>query len=86
MKFTWEIEDLKSGRKWGVLATREEEMVIVQYKRLTSLRDGHTWEYDSLEDQLENMNKYKYVPVLAPVNASVLIGKAMDNNFNYLRD
>jgi hypothetical protein len=83
MKFIWEEEDLKNESKWGLMATRSEEIVIIGGKRLTSLRDGHSWEYASYKDMAEELNKQKYVPVLAPVNPSVVIRQAEKKHFNY---
>jgi len=87
MKFIWEPKDFDSNTgNWGKLATKREEMVIVGGKNVTSLRDGHTWSYDSIEEMVESFNKHEYIPVLAPVNASVIIEKHIKNKFNYLKE
>ena len=84
MKFIWEASDFSGESKWGAMASRQSELVIISAgKRVTSLRDGHSWEYDSYEDMAEKFNRHGYTPVLAPVNPSVIIRQAEEKKFNY---
>jgi hypothetical protein len=84
MKFIWEPEDFKSENNWGGLATRgDEEIVIIGGRGVTSLRDGHHWDYATFEEMAACFNEHKYIPVLAPVNASVVLKKLHEKKFNY---
>ena len=65
------------------MATCGDEIVIIGGKRCTSLKDGHSWEYDSYEKLVEEFNRHEYIPVLAPVNPSVVIRAAEKKHFNY---
>lgn len=84
MKFMWEVKDVddKSDR-WGLMARCSDEIVIIGGRRVTSLRDGHSWEYDSYEKLVEEFNKHGYEPVLAPVNPSVIVKEFSAKKFNY---
>ena len=81
MKYIWEPSDFKDG--WGLMAERGEELVVISGHRATSLRDGHSWKYCNAEDMARSFNESGYIPVLAPVNPSVVIRKAMKDNFGY---
>ena len=81
MKFVWEEDDFESG--WGQMASCSDELVIIGGRRATSLRDGHSWEYESYEKMAEEFNRHGYVPVLAQVNPSVVIRDAEKGHFNY---
>lgn len=86
MKYIWEPSDFDSSKNWGMMAKCREEIVIIGSTKVTSLRDGHQWEYNNKEEMAEEFNKHGYIPVLAPVNASVLIEKHISKKFNYLKD
>ncbi len=84
MKFVWEESDFKSdSNQWGLMARDHDEIVIIGGMRCTSLRDGHSWEYDNAKAMAEGFNKSGYVPVLAPINPSVVIKAAAEKQFNY---
>lgn len=84
MKFIWEVSDVDGkSNNWGLMATCCEELVIIGGKRVTSLRDGHSWEYATYEKMIQEFNQYNYIPVLAPINPSVIIRQAEKNSFNY---
>lgn len=84
MKYVWEESDFTSeSGKWGLMATVSDELVIIGGKRVTSLQDGHSWEYASYAEMAESFNETGYVPVLAPVNPSVVIKAAAKKKFNY---
>ena len=84
MKFIWEVEDFESNDNWGLMAKKGEEIVIIGGKNVTSLRDGHTWGHDSYEDMCEAFNKHGYVPILAPVNPSLLVKQGIKRKWGYL--
>lgn len=84
MKFIWEASDFKPGSdKWGLMARDGDELVIIGGMRCTSLRDGHSWEYESTKKMADEFNKHGYVPVLAPINPSVVIKAAAEKQFNF---
>ena len=83
MKYIWEPKDFEAGENWGLMATQHDEVVIIAGCRVTSLRDGHSWEYGSSESAAKEFNKHEYIPVLAPVNPSLIIKKGIKNNFGY---
>lgn len=84
MQFIWEPKDFTSeGGYWGLMASKGDELVIIGGRRATSLRDGHSWEYDSAEEMAEKFNDYNYVPVFSQVNPSVVIRKAEEKGFNH---
>lgn len=85
MRFIWEEEDFtsKNSYQWGLMASRAEELVIIGGLSVTSLRDGHSWTYESAAKMAHSFNEAGYVPVLAPVNPSVVIRAAEKKQFNY---
>ena len=83
MKYIWEEQDFNSNDNWGLMAKRGDELVIIGGTRCTSLRDGHIWTYDSEKDMAEQFNKFAYIPMLAPINPSIIIKAAAKKKFNY---
>lgn len=84
MRFVWEEKDFTSDAgHWGLMASRGDELIIIGGLGVTSLRDGHHWTYESNEEMAKSFNERGYVPVLAPVNPSMVIRKAEAKNFNY---
>lgn len=82
MKFIWEEKDF-AGDSWGLMAERGEEIIVIGGLNCTSLRDGHTWNYSSYQEMTEAFNSSGMIPVLAPINPSVVIKAAADKKFNY---
>ena len=83
MKYVWEESDFNSDNKWwGMLATCDDETVVISDLRVTSLRDGRSWSYESLECIVEKFNNEGFIPVFSQVNASVEIKKLQDRNFD----
>lgn len=84
MKYIWEKSDFESGNNnWGLMAIEHDEVVIISGCKVTSLRDGHSWEYGNSESAANEFNKHGYIPVLAPVNPSYLVKSGIANKFNY---
>ena len=83
MKYVWEEKDFKCNDNWGLMAKKSDEIVIIGGTRCTSLRDGHSWAYDSEKDMAEKFNEHGYIPILAPINPSIIIKAAARKKFNY---
>lgn len=84
MKFIWEPKDFSSeSGNWGLMAKNGDEIVIIGGLSVTSLRDGHHWEYESEAAISDDFNSAGYEPILSPVNPSVLIKKAQEKQFGY---
>ncbi len=85
MKFIWEESDFDSQKNWGLMAQKDEEIVIIGGTAATSLRDGFQVQYANRKAMAEAFNKHGYIPVLAPINPSVLVKAAQEKQFNYGR-
>lgn len=84
MKYIWEPEDFDGDSGcWGLMAKRGEEIIIIGGKNVTSLRDGHIWSYENFEEMAKSFNEAGYIPVLAPVNPSLMVKHGIENKFNY---
>ncbi len=84
MKYTWEAKDFeKDSGHWGLMAAYSDELVIIGGLRVTSLQDGHSWQYPNACRMAADFNKLGYEPVLAPVNPSVVIKQLVKKKFNH---
>ena len=79
MKFIWEEIDLygkgATTTAQGILAKAPSgDLVLVNRKGVTSLRDGHRWLKDlSLDEMVYTLNGKGYTPIVDYVNADTVI-------------